>query len=602
MLSSLLAAAASDLMSLSVPAVCVPDDRTCESVDRLFLRDADLTAVAVTRSDGCVGLLSRSHLTQTMSGPLGYGRLLHAQRPVSEVASWSPLVLDAATGVVEAATQIVVRAQDRWDDVLVRTPEGLRLAGAAAVLQALAGAFAARATHDDLTGLPNRAMFLGQLAAACSRLLESDDRSLAVLYIDLDGFKAINDARGHNAGDAALVAAAARLVSVARAGDLVARLSGDEFAVLLELPHRDLQGATDGPAQRAAAAGERYRSALTGGDPALRASVGVAVCSPGSADGETLLREADMAMYSAKRAGGARVVVIDGVGDHLTLSASGRLEANPDDAVRDALLVAMRTDQLVLHYQPIVRLSDHAVVSVEALVRWRHPDRGLLAPGAFLPDAERLGLLADLDAWVIDHALGDYAGWRDRDVPGLPAYLNVNLSRPTLARVDLLEMVTTSLRHHNVPARHLRLELVEDADTDLLTAATPQLDALRVHGVSLTWDDMGSGASSLKHVTQLTVDGLKIDRAFVSDLHTTHSALAVVRMLVSLATGLGLVVTAEGVETAEQLATLTELGAGYAQGFYLARPAPAGQLLQLLAAWPRGGGGARLQSRTAAAR
>lgn len=582
-IAALAATSRRDLLALSRPAVCVPGEELCEAVDLMFRRDGRLTSVAVVGKDGRLGLVTRFALAQAMSGPMGYGRVLYARRPVAQMASWSPLLVAADTGVVELATQIVMRAEDRWDDILVRAPQGLRVAGAAEVLQGLAGAFAIRATHDELTGLPNRSMFSSQIAAACARLQGSDD-IVAVLYIDLDDFKLINDTHGHNGGDAALVAAGKRLVSATRAGDVVARLGGDEFAVLLRLSGHPPDTPVQDVAERAAAIGERYRTVLRRPvESGLRASIGVAVCHPRAMDAETLLREADMAMYAAKRAGGDRVVVADRVGgEHLRLAPDGSLEPHPDVVARAALREAMRTGELVLHYQPIVRLRDRAIVSVEALVRWRHPQRGLLAPGDFLPDAERLGLMVDLDAWVLDQAINDYAGWRHHAVPGVPESLNVNISRATLARTDIVELVTTPLRRHALAAQHLRLELVEDAETELLVAAAPRLDALRDLGVSLTWDDMGTGASSLRHVTQLRVDGLKIDRAFVNEMNTSPSALTVIRMLVHLAEGLGISVTAEGVETPEQLATLTEIGAGYAQGYHLGRPAPADQFLELL--------------------
>lgn len=585
LLTSLAAVSGQNLRALSRPVLCVPADLPCEEVDLLFRRDPTLTSVAVLAEDGRIGLATHTTITQVMSGPMGFGRVLYARQPVAEVASWSPLVVDDRTSVEETATQVVLRAEDRWDDILVRSDQDLRVVGAVEVLQGLAAAFAARATHDDLTGLPNRSLFYAQIAEACAA--SADDEALVgVLYLDLDGFKEINDRRGHNAGDAELVAAARRLSAAARSGDVVARLGGDEFAVLLRLAPAGADRQAQRPAVHAAAVGERYRRALEEGGGALTASIGVAICRAGCVDPEMLLREADMAMYAAKHAGGNRVAITDRTGQHLTLGTDGLLEPHPDIAVRNALREAMRTDQLTLHYQPIVRLRDRLVVSVEALVRWQHPARGLLGPGDFLPDAERLDVLVELDDWVLDHAIAAYAAWRRDAVPGLPPFLNVNLSRASLQRPDLADLVAATLRRHALDPSHLRLELVEDAGTELLTAAAPGLAELRRHGVSLTWDDMGSGASSLKHVTQLIVDGLKIDRTFVAEMHTSPSALAVVRMLVHLADGLGMTVTAEGVETPEQLDTLTALGAGYGQGFHLARPAPADELLAWLATSP----------------
>lgn len=568
-----------DLLTLSRPAVHVPAEESCEVVDAMFRRNPSLSSVAVVAADGALGMVTRERMSLVMSGPLGYGRVLNSRQPVAAVAFWHPLVLDADTGVEEAATRLLLRTEDRWDDVLVRSGTGLRVSTAADLLQALAGAFAVRASHDDLTTLANRSMFFDELR---SRLRDpAADDAVVVIYLDLDGFKHVNDSRGHAAGDAALVTAARRLVAAARLGDLVARLGGDEFAVLVALDTRTEPDPPDKLQQRAATIADRYRRALRSpeGHDTLRASVGVAIGLRGDADAESLVHHADAAMYAAKHAGGDRVAMIDlHTGAVLGVTESGALVANDDTLARQELQEALDTDQLVLHYQPIVRLHDGATVSVEALVRWRHPVRGLLGPGEFLADAERVGILADLDAWVLDRAVGDYATWRRTGTATSP-HLNVNLSRAGLARADLPDVVATTLRRHGVAPHHLHLELAEDAGTDLLTTAASRLVAVRDLGVSLTWDDMGTGASSLQHLTQIQVDGMKIDRSFVTEMTTSSAALAVVRMLVNLAHGLGLEVTAEGVETEHQLQLLTELGAGYAQGYHLARPMPVEDLL-----------------------
>ena len=579
-LAPLLVAADRSLSTLGNAAVLVPHDVTCEQVDELFRRSGDLATVAVIGGEGRVGLASRQALSHLLSGPLGFGRVMYGRSPIGEFASWSPLMFEADTGIVTAAAHIVLRERNQWEDVLVQTSDGLRVVGAASILQGMTGSFALRATHDTLTGLPNRSLFFGRLERACAEPDVGGGGCLAVVYLDLDGFKRINDSFGHNGGDAVLVAAAAALRSVGRAGDLVARVGGDEFVVLFrQLCHR----ADDG--ERAGAVAERYRSALAAVPGGLLASVGVSVNRSGRANAELLVREADLAMYSAKAAGGNRVVVVDDVGDHLTMASDGRLEADPDLTTRQAILEALHTNQLFLVYQPIVRLSDRSVASVEALVRWEHPVRGLIGPSDFLPDAARLGLMAGLDDWVLDRALGDFADWTARGLAGFPPRLNVNISRASLAREDLFDVVAGTLRRHGVAAEHLGLEIIEDAATDLLNAAAPQLAALRAHGVALTWDDMGTGASSLKHVTQFDVDGLKIDQGFIRDMDTNPSALAVVRLLIHLADGIGVSVTAEGIETAEQLATLARLGAGYGQGYHLAVPARLGQLTRMLEGW-----------------
>lgn len=580
-LEPLARAAARDLVEMSRPAHVVDEAVACVEVEERFAADAALSSVVVAGEAGQLGLLTRARLAQVLTGRLGFGRVLHQRRSVGTVADWEPLVLEASTDVTTAATRILTHPGERWQDVVVRAGDELRVAPSAAIMQALAGAFMTRASHDDLTGLPNRARFLDRLQEVARTIGEHPDRAVAVVFVDLDDFKLINDGLGHEAGDEALRDAARALAGEARPGEMVARLGGDEFAVILDRPFG--AGAGDVVAGAAQVA-EGFRRALSD-EAGLRASVGAAVSENGTADPEALLREADLAMYAAKNVGGGRVVVSDPAHGHLTLSDNGGLQRDPDHQVREALQRALDEDELRLHYQPIVYLGDFSFGSVEALVRWQHPTRGLLSPAQFLPDAARLGLAAELDLWVVDRALADFARWRASGVEGVPPWLNVNLSRHALERADLHERVMASLRRHGVPSRSLRLELVEDTDPELLAHAAPQLNALRDDGVSLTWDDMGSGSSSLRQVTQIDVDGLKIDRTFIQDLETNPSAHAVVRMLILLANAMELQVTAEGVETPEQLRTIAGLGATSAQGFLLARPTPAEDLLDLVREW-----------------
>ena len=574
-----------DLMSMSTDAVTVLATATCASVEGLFREHPTLTSVAVL--DGCrVGLLQRAQLGHVMAGRLGYGAVLNGRRAVAEVTDWSPLMIDGRSSVVDAAAAMLARRDaDQWLDVLVDGGDRLGVVRAAVLLRSMGDAFAVGATHDDLTGLPNRAMFLALLDQACTRVESADGGGLSVLFIDLDGFKRLNDTAGHHAGDLALVGTARQLTGAARTGDVVARLGGDEFAVLLSFTEADCAASPKGLAGITGTIAERYRTALDVADLGVRASVGAATATR-CPDPSLLLREADAAMYAAKHGGGNRVVVADsgssvtfpddrpGQARHFTVDAYGRLEQVPDQVEIEALHQALGQDQFVLHYQPIVRVGDLALVSVEALVRWQHPDLGLLSPADFLPVAEQHGLMARLDEWVLDRALADYQHLVRTHGADAPPYINVNLSRASLARPDLAAAVVAAVHRHRVAPARLRLELNEDAQVELITAAAPQLAELRQIGVALTWDDMGAGSSSLRHITAVPVDGLKIDRSFVRDMHSVPSAMAVVRMLVHLAEGLDVAVTAEGVETAAQLATLTDLGVGYAQGYYIGRPSP----------------------------
>jgi diguanylate cyclase (GGDEF)-like protein len=360
----------------------------------------------------------------------------------------------------------VLRRPDdrRYDDLLVDLgAQGIGLVSAPHLFDELASQFAVRAIRDDLTGLANRAHFLDLLSAACADTVT--DR-VVVVFIDLDGMKRINDSHGHRIGDSVLGAVGRQLHSALDPGEIAARLGGDEFAVLTRLP-RNL------PADIAALQlGHRYLLAVTardGRDPSLHpaASVGVAV-SGDRADPQTLLSEADMAMYRAKQAGGNQVELAVGVEAGL----SGDV-----DSVDRSVAQAIEHGELRLHYQPIVRVADRAVMSLEALVRWQHPSMGLLTPGRFLPGARRSGHMPALDAWVLHQACTDMARLTTVLGPQAPRRVNVNLSPTTLA-TRFGETVDHTLAVTGVAPHQLRLELPEDADLQTIAEAAPRLERL----------------------------------------------------------------------------------------------------------------------------
>lgn len=388
---------------------------------------------------------------------------------------------------------------------------------------------------------------------------------MAVLFLDIDGFKVVNDQLGHSAGDRLLQHVAGRMREAVRPGDLAARLAGDEFAVLLELPA--------GPGQQplVLAVAQRLRNAI--GAPLLvsgrqlhpRVSIGAAIAGS-TADSETLMREADLAMYQSKRGGGHRVTLVDGVGDALHPGGLGAF------GIDDTLPRALAAEQFHVHYQPIIDVATGAVVSAEALVRWAHPTAGLLGPGSFLPEAERTGFIVELGTWVLDEACRQLADW-DRTLGGCaPETINVNLAIRQLDHPDLVRTVERTLRRHGLAAGRLVLELPEGASFAQLADAAEPVRRLRERGVRFTLDDLGTGASSLSHLNALTIDGIKIDQTFVAGLLTETGDAAIVRLLIELARALGVPATAEGVETAEQLQSLVALGCTYVQGYYLGRP------------------------------
>jgi diguanylate cyclase (GGDEF)-like protein len=414
-----------------------------------------------------------------------------------------------------------------------------------------------RALHDPLTGLPNRDLFHRDL----NRALHRRD-PVAILVIDLDGFKAVNDTMGHQAGDLLLIEAAGRLSRAVGERGIVARLGGDEFAVLL--PGADTTEDVTELAEHLVAELRRDFD-LDGRPAAISGSLGIAHGGPGDA-GDELFRRADTAMYRAKTSGGGvagyQPGIDSGEPDRMSLFADLR-----------ALLDAGDPDgQLLLHYQPQVRLADAEIVAVEALVRWAHPDRGLLMPAAFLPTAERGGLEVPLTHHLIAVAVRQAAAWT---AGGWSCRVSVNVSPGALNDDAFADRVLAALAGAGLPAGQLRLELTE---TSIMTDPGRAVRALRevsAHGVSVSVDDFGTGFSSLVQLRDVPADELKIDRTFVRDLRAGTPDAVMVRSSIDLGHNLGLEVVAEGVEDLDTLARLREMACDYAQGYALSRPVPA---------------------------
>jgi diguanylate cyclase (GGDEF)-like protein len=423
-----------------------------------------------------------------------------------------------------------------------------------------------QARHDSLTGLANRVQLRDRMEQALAASADTGEL-VAVLLIDLDRFKEINDSLGHSYGDALLRQVGPRLRSILREQDVVARLGGDEFAVLLP--------AVDGVAEARTVA-ERLREALhrrfdvEGVALDVEVSVGIAVSPMHGADAEELLRNADIAMYVAKEVKAGAVVFEPA--EHVT--APSRLNVLGD------LRRALDTDgELLLHYQPKFTLDGRHIEGLEALLRWQHPERGMVPPGEFIPVAEGTGIILRLTERVLGLALTQMRRWLDE---GHPVPVAVNLSTRCLMDADLPDLVAVLLAQHRVPARLLRLEVTESA---VMGDAARCLDVLqRLHdlGVHLSIDDFGTGYSSMAYLRQLPVDELKIDRSFVMGMTDTPQDAVLVRTAIDLGHNLGLTVVAEGVEGAEHVAALQELGCDIAQGFHFARPMPSEDIGPLL--------------------
>jgi diguanylate cyclase (GGDEF)-like protein len=420
------------------------------------------------------------------------------------------------------------------------------------------------ALHDALTGLPNRTLMLDRLALAVERARRTG-RPLAVLFLDVDHFKVVNDSLGHAAGDDLLRQIAPRLTRTVRAADTVARFGGDEFVVLCEELHDE--GEADRMAGRIADAfGEPF---VLDGDPhVVSTSVGLVVSRGETGDPQDLVRDADAAMYRAKASGRGRVARFD---EATRREAVGRLRIEAE------LRRALREDQLRVVYQPFFALPERRMVGVEALVRWDHPARGVIGPDEFLPVAEASGLIADVGDWVLAHAAAGLVACRRAHPAAAALRLTVNVAGQQLARPELAGTIAAVLAETGLDPAALGLEITEHS---LIGSGTADhvLAALKSLGVTIVLDDFGTGYSSLSYLRRFPIDVLKIDRAFVADLTGDTGAGAILGAILAMAGSLGLEVVPEGVETERQLAELEALGCGLAQGFLLGRPTDASGL------------------------
>jgi len=430
------------------------------------------------------------------------------------------------------------------------------------------------ALTDPLTGLPNRRLFADRIEHALERR-ERTNKRLAVLFLDLDRFKLVNDGLGHAAGDAVLQAVGERLRSVLRAGDTVARLGGDEFGILLEY--------VAGQAEAYATA-QRVLAALSdpldihGRSVSVRASIGLAIDRDDEfLNADELLRDADTAMYRAKANGRGVVAVFE---PSMLAHQLARLEMDAE------LRAAVARGEFFVRYQPIVELASGRITEVEALVRWRHPKRGELGPGDFIDASEESGQIVDIGAWVINEACRQARCWQLEHKAERNLRVSVNTSAREVIETSFVDGIESALAESGLRADCLILEITESMMLGDETVAIAALRRLRSLGVHVVIDDFGTGYSALSYLSQLPVDGLKIDRSFIQGLGVEREKTAIVSATVAFARGLGLAVTAEGIETVEQLRRLIALDCTLGQGFWFARPLDAATMgRQLLATY-----------------
>ncbi len=427
------------------------------------------------------------------------------------------------------------------------------------------------ALHDGLTGLPNRALFLDRLKHCLSRTKRSDDYQFAVMFLDLDRFKVINDSLGHSTGDLLLKTIAERLEQCVRPGDTVARHGGDEFTILLD----DI-----GLDQAVLEVAERVQQAISA--PVLleqqqvftTASIGVTHSSLGYDTASDMVRDADTAMYYAKLGGKARAVLFDPA---MHTAATERLQ------LESALRWAYERDELRLHYQPIVELATGRPVGLEALLRWQHPQRGLLYPNSFIQLAEETGLIVPIGWWVLREACAQLSRWH-RDIPhARHLWVTVNVSAKQLHQPNAVEQIMGILAETNLPPSSLKLEITETTFLEHSKRTTDILQQLRGAGIQVCMDDFGTGYSSLSYLQNLPIDVLKIDRSFIDQIGEVGERSEIVRTILALAQTLGLRAVAEGTETREQAELLLAMHCEFGQGWLFSQalePAQAEQLMQ----------------------
>ena len=416
------------------------------------------------------------------------------------------------------------------------------------------------AFHDSLTGLPNRALLLDRLGQAVARTKRRPDSQFGVLFLDVDGFKHVNDSLGHQMGDQLLIAISRRLESCMREADTLARVGGDEFIsliddvdtteVIMSLPDRILESL-------------RTPFSLDGQEIVVSASIGVALSGGPDLTAEEIVRNADIAMYRAKSRGKAGFIVFD---EAMHASAVSRLRMESD------LRQATKHGEFRLHYQPIVSLRTGKVRSFEALLRWYHPDRGMICPDDFIALAEETKLILPMGMWVIRTAADQLRRWQGQFKMNPPLSISVNLSCRQFLQPDLVDQVKVALADTGLDPNCLKMEITESALMEQVELASSALLKLKSLGIKLAVDDFGKGYSSLSYLHQFPFDTLKIDRSFIACIGDAGENTEIVRTIISLAKGLGLDVIAEGVETASQLFHLKELGCHFAQGFSFSRP------------------------------
>jgi diguanylate cyclase (GGDEF)-like protein len=548
------------------PAVPVAD------VLQLFIDNPELVAIPIVADGLPRGIVNRKTTIERFTKP--YARELLGRKPIASFMDGRPLVIDIHTDLDDLSHTIMRSGMHYMHDGFVIT-EGGRYAGMGTgydlmktITERTQANLYSLAHFDALTGLPNRLLFLDRLSQTMAQA-HRNERLVAVMLLDLDRFKAINDTLGHTMGDLLLKSVAERLVGCVREDDTVARLGGDEFTIMLPEIHH-IQGAATVAQKILDALAQPFF--LDGHELFVGVSIGI-VLYPFDEDLNVLLRNADIAMYEAKQHGGNAYQFYTAEMNTATLE---RL------SLEGALRRALARGEFELHYQPQVDLARGEIVGVEALLRWRHPDLGLLGPMEFIPLAEENGLIVPIGEWVLRTACAQVRAWQEAGLR--PIRVAVNLSVRQFYQKDLVEIVARILEQTGVDSRYIEFEITESClmqNTQAMVALLTELNRL---GVRFSIDDFGTGYSSLAYLKRFPIDTLKIDRSFVCDIGTDPDDAAIVKAIIALAHSLEMRVVAEGVETPEQLHFLRTHGCDEIQGYLISRPLPADEVARQFAA------------------
>ncbi|MFA5913103.1 MAG: EAL domain-containing protein [Burkholderiales bacterium] len=540
----------------------------CHNIMVRFLGDAALYALPVVDASGKpVALVDRKHYVEFFSKP--YSREIFSRRNVRELLahkdykSHDPIIVDENRNVEDVAQIIVEAGIEHMVSGFLVCSQGryLGVANGHDLLNIITQRKQAElhylAHYDSLTGIPNRMLLGDRLDQAC-RDAERKARVVGLLFIDVDRFKQINDSLGHSVGDAVLRAIVERLKASARRADTVARLAGDEFVILME----DLADPADvGVVARRLVQSMQQPIELFGHSLVVTVSVGSALYPGDDTQISALLAKADAAMYEAK---------LHGRNGYRKYSSGTRMYNPASMVIENDLRRAIERDELVLHFQPQIELASKALLGVEALVRWRHPLRGLISPAQFIPIAEESGLIVPLGEWVLRQSLRQLKSWEECGLP--PFRISVNISALQFQRRSFAMLLKALLAEYQVDPRLIELELTESALMQNFDEVLQTLSEIKSLGVSLAIDDFGTGFSSLSYLRRFPIDRLKIDQSFVRDIHSTPVNESIARAIVTLAKSLSLDVIAEGIEKPSERVALELMGCPEGQGYLFAKP------------------------------